>query len=67
VCEAAPEFHGFRPDPGVADQHGAYLLAKSSATSRGRYVVADALDPVHIDREQDRGTYQETNLWMQHL
>jgi GNAT superfamily N-acetyltransferase len=33
----------------------------------GRYVVPDALDPVHIDREQDRGTYEETNLWMQHL
>lgn len=32
----------------------------------GRYVVPDALDPVHIDREQDRGTYEETNLWMQH-
>ncbi|HET7016272.1 MAG TPA: hypothetical protein VFI65_20285 [Streptosporangiaceae bacterium] len=33
----------------------------------GRYVVPDALDPVDIDREQDRGTYEETNLWMQHL
>jgi hypothetical protein len=29
--------------------------------------VPDALDPVDIDREQDRGTYEETNLWMQHL
>ena len=33
----------------------------------GRYVVPDALDPVEIDRELDRGTYEETNLWMQHL
>ena len=33
----------------------------------GRFVVPDALDPVDIDREQDRGTYEETNLWMQHL
>jgi GNAT superfamily N-acetyltransferase len=33
----------------------------------GRYVVPDGLDPVDIDREQDRGTYEETNLWMQHL
>lgn len=31
-----------------------------------RYVVPDALDPLDIDREQDQGTYQETNLWMQH-
>jgi GNAT superfamily N-acetyltransferase len=33
----------------------------------GRYVVPDALDLVDINREQDRGTYEETNLWMQHL
>jgi GNAT superfamily N-acetyltransferase len=33
----------------------------------GRYVVPDALDLVDIDREQDRGTYAETNLWMRHL
>jgi GNAT superfamily N-acetyltransferase len=33
----------------------------------GRYVVPDALDPIDIDRDQDRGTYEETNLWMQHL
>lgn len=32
----------------------------------GRYVVADALDLVEIDRERDRGVYAETNLWMQH-
>ena len=33
----------------------------------GPYVVPDALDLVNIDREQNRGTYEETNLWMQHL
>jgi GNAT superfamily N-acetyltransferase len=33
----------------------------------GPYVVPDALDLVTIDREQDRGTYEETNLWMRHL
>jgi hypothetical protein len=33
----------------------------------GRYVVPDALDPVDIDREQNRGTYEEANLWMQHI
>lgn len=32
----------------------------------GQYVVPDALDLVTIDREQDRGTYAETNLWMRH-
>lgn len=32
----------------------------------GQYVVPDALDLVSIDREEDRGTYAETNLWMQH-
>ena len=33
----------------------------------GRYVVPDAHDLVDIDREQDRGTYAETNLWIRHL
>ncbi|MGH3158320.1 MAG: hypothetical protein ACRDNF_17345 [Streptosporangiaceae bacterium] len=32
----------------------------------GQYVVPQALDPVSIDREQDIGTYEETNLWMRH-
>ena len=33
----------------------------------GSYVVPAALDLVEIDREQDSGTYAETNLWMRHL
>lgn len=33
----------------------------------GRYVVPDALELVDVDREHDRGTYAETNLWMRHL
>lgn len=33
----------------------------------GHYVVPDALDLAAIDRERDRGTYHETNLWMRHL
>ncbi len=33
----------------------------------GRYVVPQALDLVEIDREADRGVYQESNLWMRHL
>jgi GNAT superfamily N-acetyltransferase len=32
----------------------------------GSYVVPGALDLVEIDREQDRGSYAETNLWMRH-
>jgi GNAT superfamily N-acetyltransferase len=32
----------------------------------GQYVVPGALDLVRIDREQDRGTYIETDLWMRH-
>jgi len=32
----------------------------------GEYVVPDALDLVRVDREHDRGTYVETNLWMRH-
>jgi GNAT superfamily N-acetyltransferase len=34
--------------------------------SSGSYVVPGALDLVEIDREQDQGTYAETNLWMRH-
>ena len=41
--------------------------AKMAFPQTGRYVVPDALDLVHIDREADRGTYAETNLWMRHL
>ena len=33
----------------------------------GQYVVPSALELVTIDREQNRGTYSETNLWMRHL
>lgn len=32
----------------------------------GPYVVPGALDLVQIDREEDRGVYLETNLWMRH-
>lgn len=40
---------------------------KMAFPQTGRYVVPDALDLVHIDREADLGTYTETNLWMRHL
>jgi GNAT superfamily N-acetyltransferase len=32
----------------------------------GDYVVPDALNLVHVDREADRATYREENLWLQH-
>lgn len=32
----------------------------------GDYVIPGALNPVRIDREADRGTYIEPNVWMQH-
>ncbi len=32
----------------------------------GDYVVPDALNVLHVDREADRATYREENLWVQH-
>jgi len=32
----------------------------------GDYVVPGALELVHVDRETDRGTYVEPNVWMRH-
>jgi len=32
----------------------------------GSYVVDGALVPVEIDRESDRGSYREPNVWMRH-
>ncbi|HEY6933379.1 MAG TPA: GNAT family N-acetyltransferase [Marmoricola sp.] len=32
----------------------------------GDYVVPDALNLVHVDRDADRVTYREENLWVQH-
>jgi GNAT superfamily N-acetyltransferase len=40
--------------------------AEMAFPQSGHYVVPEALDLVAIDRESDRGTYEETNLWMQH-
>jgi GNAT superfamily N-acetyltransferase len=33
----------------------------------GDYVLPQALDLLHIDRERDEGRYVEPNLWMRHL
>lgn len=33
----------------------------------GPYVVPGALDLLHVDRDADRGVYEEDNLWLQHL
>lgn len=40
---------------------------KMAFPETGLYVVPDALDLVQVDCEQNRGTYVESNLWMQHL
>jgi len=40
--------------------------AEMAFPATGQYVVRGALDLVEIDRGSDRGTYAETNLWMQH-
>lgn len=32
----------------------------------GHYVVPDALNLVHVDRERDTAIYREENLWVQH-
>jgi hypothetical protein len=32
----------------------------------GDYIVPEALGLVHVDREADRGRYEEENLWVQH-
>jgi GNAT superfamily N-acetyltransferase len=41
--------------------------AQMAFPETGHYVVPDALDLVSINREDDQGTYAETNLWMRHL
>jgi GNAT superfamily N-acetyltransferase len=33
----------------------------------GPYVVPGALNLLHVDRDADRGVYEEDNLWLQHL
>jgi hypothetical protein len=40
--------------------------AQMAFPETGEYVVPDALGLVSIDRERDRGTYLEPNVWMQH-
>jgi GNAT superfamily N-acetyltransferase len=47
----------------VADWEG---WAQMAFPETGQYVVPDALDLVSVNREEDQGTYAETNLWMQH-
>ncbi len=32
----------------------------------GQYIVPDALNPIEIDVQADRGRYIEPNVWMQH-
>jgi hypothetical protein len=32
----------------------------------GDYIVPDALNVLHVDREQDHAVYREENLWVEH-
>ena len=32
----------------------------------GEYIVPDALNVLHVDREQDHAVYREENLWVEH-
>jgi hypothetical protein len=34
--------------------------------STGEYVIPDGLSTLQVDREHDRGTYVEPNVWVQH-
>jgi GNAT superfamily N-acetyltransferase len=41
--------------------------AKMAFPESGRYIVPDALDVIHIDRERDFGVYEEPAVWMRHF
>lgn len=40
--------------------------AKMDFPVSGHYIVPDALNLLHVDRERDTAVYREENLWMQH-
>ena len=41
-------------------------MVRAGVPGGGSYVVDGALVPVEIDRERDRGSYREPNVWMRH-
>jgi hypothetical protein len=34
--------------------------------STGEYIIPNGLQPLHIDREENQGTYTEPNVWIRH-
>lgn len=65
---AGAELVGAAPDSLVAEGTVAELedWCGLEFPESGRYVVEGALVPVEIDRERDRGSYREPNVWMRH-
>ena len=62
------ELVGIAPDSLVVEATVAELEAWCGLAlpESGSYVVDGALVPVEIDRERDRGSYREPNVWMRH-
>lgn len=49
---------------GTVDQWEKWTLLKFP--SNGEYIIPNGLQPLHIDREEDEGTYIEPNVWIRH-
>jgi GNAT superfamily N-acetyltransferase len=62
------ELVGVAPDSLIAEGTVAELeeWCGLAFPESGSYVVDGALVPVEIDRESDRGSYREPNVWMRH-
>jgi GNAT superfamily N-acetyltransferase len=62
------ELVGVAPDSLIAEGTVAELeeWCGLAFPESGSYVVDGALVPVEIDREHDRGSYREPNVWMRH-
>jgi GNAT superfamily N-acetyltransferase len=62
------ELIGVAPDSLIAEGTVAELEGWCGLVfpESGRYVVEGTLVPVEIDRELDRGSYREPNVWMRH-
>lgn len=65
---AGAELVGIAPDSLVSEGTVAELeqWCGLAFPESGSYVVDGALVPVEIDREADRGSYREPNVWMRH-
>jgi hypothetical protein len=54
--DAVAANHGHHHRVGILDGHG--------LPRQRRLLVPGGLAPVHMDREHDRGSYWEPNVWM---